>query len=306
MRGVVLGGTCLALSTAGLCGCSEIPGAAPGPRPPHVIRRLDASELLPADLDLVIRVDVARMRAGLGAAAAEQLAARALADEPDALLGEAARRADVVWIGLRLAHLDEGDRVIAFEGRMTELEPSSATWDVRPQLREGVDVFDRRDDPPRAGVARIVRLGERALIFASPVEASSVGRVLRDGPDEGRGDPAADGLVSLDLKAGRLPSHLERSFPSIANVIGGVERVRANSMLDEEGALVEAEIVAHTADGAQRARRFLEVLRDNVRDLRYAEIMKALSIEQIERTVRVRWKLPSQVVLALLSGGEPG
>ena len=69
---------------------------------------------------------------------------------------------------------------------------------------------------------------------------------------------------------------------------------------------VEAEILARTPEGAGRASRFLEVLRDNTRDLRYAEVMNALSIEQVERTVRVRWKVPAQVVLALLSSTESG
>ena len=49
------------------------------------------------------------------------------------------------------------------------------------------------------------------------------------------------------------------------------------------------------------------MLRDNARDLRYAEIMKALAIEQVERTVRIRWTLPPRVVLALslLAAAKP-
>jgi hypothetical protein len=130
--------------------------------------------------------------------------------------------------------------------------------------------------------------------------------VLRDGPDERRGDPVAEGIVSLDLRAGRLPPYLERRFPSIGSIIAGVERVRATASLTEEGAHLEAEIIGRTPEGAGRARRFLEVLRDNVQDLRYAGVMRALGIEQVERTVRLRWTVPSRVVLALISGEEPG
>ena len=64
-------------------------------------------------------------------------------------------------------------------------------------------------------------IGDRALVLVSPVEVGSVARVLRQGPDERRGDPAAEGIVSLDLRAGRLPPHLERRFPSIGAIIAG-------------------------------------------------------------------------------------
>lgn len=293
-------------------GCPEVPPPSERPpraqRPPRADRRIDPAELLPGDLDLVVRVDVARMRSGLGPKAADDLAARGLAEEQDELLREAVKRAEVVWIGLRLADLDAGDRVLAVEGRMRDLRPDPAGWERAPRPSEpaGAAVYDRRGGAPRPGVGRVVALGERALVFASPVEVSSVARVLRDGPDEHRGDPAALGLVSLDLRASRLPPRLERRFPSIASIIAGLERIRATASLNEEGALLEAEIVARTPEGAGRALRFLEVLRDNARDLRYAEIMKALAIEQVERTVRIRWTLPPRVVLALISGEEPG
>jgi hypothetical protein len=275
-----------------------------------VVRRVEPIDLVPADLDLVVRVDVARMRSGIGPAATDELAARAFTEAgaaSDDLLREAARRADVVWIALRLADLEAGDRVLAFEGRMRGLGPDLTAWQPVPEDIQGVTIFERRGgDVPRTGTARILALGDRALIFVSPVQVSSVARVLRDGPDERRGDPRADGVVSLDLRAGRLPPGLERRFPSIARVIAGVERVRATGSLTEEGARLEAEIVGRTPEGAGRARRFLEVLRDNVQDLRYAEIMKALAIEQVERTVRLRWTLPSSVVLALISGPDSG
>lgn len=282
------------------------PGVGPGARPPRVERRVEPVDLLPADLDLVLRIDVARMRAGIGPSAADELAARALADAPGALWVEAARRADVVWVGLRLADLEAGDRVLAFEGKMRGLSPDLRDWERAPGDLPGVSVFDRRGGASRRGVARVITLGDRALVLVSPVEVASVARVLREGPDERRGDPAAEGIVSLDLRAGRLPPHLERRFPSIGSIIGGVERIRATGTLTDEGARLEAEIVGRTPEDAGRARRFLEVLRDNVQDLRYADLMRALAIEQVERTVRLRWTVPSRVVLALISGEEPG
>ncbi|AUX36148.1 MULTISPECIES: hypothetical protein [Sorangium] len=281
------------------------------PDGPRIVRRIEPADLLPADLDLVVRVDVARMRAGLGQAAADELARRALDEAPDEALERALRRADVVWLGLRLADLEEGDRVVVLEGRMAGLAPDPDRWAPSPVaegVQGGVAVFDRRGDgvAARADTARIVALGDRAVALVSAAEVSSVARVLRDGPDERRGDPAAEGLVSLDLRARRLPASLARRFPSAFALVAGVERVRAVASLADEGVRLDAEIVGVDPAGAGRARRFLEVLRDNVEDVRYAELMKALSIEQVERTVRLRWLFPAPLVLALLSRGSPG
>lgn len=305
-RRVALAATVIAAAAALGCGPELPPPGTAAARAPRLSRRFEPADLFPSDLDLVVRVDVARMRAGLGPAATDDLAERALAGSDDAALREALRRADVVWLALRLADLDAGDRVVAFEGRMGGLARDPAAWAKLPVDVAGVSAFDRRARAPRAGAQRMIALGDHAVAFVSPAEVASVARLLRDGPDERRGDPAAEGLVSLDLRAHRLPPSLERRFPSIAAIIAGLERVRAVTALSEDGIHLEADVVGRTPDGAARARRFLEVLRDNVDNPLYAEIMKALAIEQVERTVRLRWTFPSRVVLALLAGEDPG
>ncbi|WP_437276580.1 hypothetical protein WME90_35800 [Sorangium sp. So ce375] len=310
------------LLALGVPACGDAAGGHPtrdaaSPAGPRVVRRIEPEDLLPADLDLVVRVDVARMRAGLGQAASDELARRALDEVPDEALESALQRADVVWLGLRLADLEEGDRVVVLEGRMAGLAPDPGRWEAARAAQEGVavdrvTVFDRRGGAggvhvaSRADTARIIALGDRAVALVSAVEVSSVARVLRDGPDARRGDPAADGLVSLDLRARRLPPYLARRFPSLGALVAGVARVRAVASLHDDGVRLDVELVGVDAAGAAHARRFLEVLRDNVEDVRYADLMKALSIEQVEDTVRLRWLFPAPLVLALLSGRSPG
>ncbi|WP_437710679.1 hypothetical protein WMF45_37440 [Sorangium sp. So ce448] len=302
-----------ALMALGLPACGDAGGGPPArdaasPAGPRVVRRIEPADLLPADLDLVVRVDVARMRDGLGQAASDELARRALDEVPDEALESALQRADVVWLGLRLADLEEGDRVVVLEGRMAGLTPDPGRWEPAPAAQDGVAVFDRRGGVAgsRADTARIIALGDRAVALVSAVEVSSVARLLRDGPDARRGDPAAEGLVSLDLRARRLPPYVARRFPSIGALVAGVARVRAVASLHDEGVRLDVELVGVDAAGAERARRFLEVFRDNVEDARYADLMKELSIEQVESTVRLRWLFPAPLVLALLSGRSPG
>ncbi|MCK6588215.1 MAG: hypothetical protein L6Q76_11570 [Polyangiaceae bacterium] len=295
------------------CG-SEVPAGGVRMRPPgpRVVRRLEPADLFPADLDLLVRVDLARMQAALGPALADDLAARALRGSPEAggdeaLVERAIARADVVWIGLRLADLEAGDRVLVTEGRQgafSSFKEPPPGFRPLPVTDDGTVAFEREEPPPRSGTARILLLGERAVAFISPVEIDSVARVLRDGPDERRGDPVAEGIVSLDLRPRRLSPSLERRFPSIAAIVGGLDRVRASAVLSDDGIRLSAEIQAKGEPAAARALRFLEALRDNVQGPVYVELMRSFSIEQIGETVRIRWTVPAKLV-ALLAGSGP-
>jgi hypothetical protein len=279
----------------------------PGPR---LVRRLEPADLFPADLDLLVRVDLARMQAAMGPAFASDLAARALAAGPEAgdeaLVQGAIARADVVWIGLRLADLEAGDRVLVTEGRQgafSSFKEPPRGFRPLPPMEEGVIAFEREEPPPRSGTARIFVVGERAVAFVSPVEIDSVSRVLRDGPDERRGDPVAEGIVSLDLRPRRLSPSLERRFPSIAALLGGLDRVRASAVLSDASLRLSAEIQAKGEPAAVRAQRFLMALRDNVGDPVYVELMQSLSIEQIGATVRIRWTVPAKLIVRLVGSG---
>jgi hypothetical protein len=169
---------------------------------------------------------------------------------------------------------------------------------------EDVAVFDRRDPASRESSARVVAIGGRALAFVTPVEVASVERVLVEGPDELRGDPSAEGVISADLRARRLPPALELRFPSIASIVAGLSRIRATATLVDEGAKVEAEIVARSSGAAERALKFLIAVRDNVEDPRYAEALRAVKLEQVGTVVRLRWVVPAKMLLGLLAGGE--
>src|SRR5690606_33946659 len=100
----------LSLLACGGGGPQRAGGRAPdaeGAAAARLTPRVEPADLLPADLDLVVRVDVGRMRSGLGRAAADELAQRALDELHDETLKSALLRADVVWLGLRLADLAE-------------------------------------------------------------------------------------------------------------------------------------------------------------------------------------------------------
>lgn len=269
------------------------PEPAAAPAPAH----FDPADLIPADLDLVVRVDVGRMRSALGPTVAASLSDQT-ADEP--LLAAALERADVAWIAVRVADVDLGDRMVVIEGNLADLTVDTTRYRAAPAPHPEVRAYERIGLMHREDVAEILVVGKRAVAFVSPVERDSVRRVLSRGRDAGRGDPSAEGLVSLDYRVARLSPRLERKFPSISALLAAVERVRATATLSDDGLVIESTLQGGSAAGARKAGMFLEALRDNVEAPGLASLVGGIEIEQIDSVVRVDWTVPSEIVLAAI------
>lgn len=277
-----------------------------GERPPQLSRELGATDLLPADLDVVFRIDVARIKAGLGPAFAESLAERAAEQSRDGFIAEAMSRADTVWIGLRLADIDAGDRVLIAEGKTGEIHIEPSEWaEVKAGATiEGVHILDRRGALPRAATGRIVLASDRLIAFVSPAEVDAVSRLLKNGADEGHGDPAAVGLVSVDVRGHRLPPALEKKYPSIGAVIAGIAKIRGSAAMGDSAVIVNLEVFARSEPDAQRAEKFLVTVRDAALNTRYAEVMKTVSIERAGATIHLKANVPASFVIAALDASE--
>ena len=273
-----------------------------GPRPPQLARNLEATELLPADLDVVLRIDVARLKAGLGPAFTEALAKHAAERGGDGFVAESIAKADTVWMGLRVADLDAGDRVLVAEGALGEIHIEPAEWkETTPAATiEGVRILDRQGVVPRASTGRIIVANKRLYAFVSPAEVDATSRLLRDGPDAGRGDPAALGLVSADVRGHRLPKSLEKKYPSIAAVIAGVARVRGNAALGDDGVKVTLDVTAKSEEAAKRVEKFLVTMRDNAAQTKYAALMQTAGVERVQAHVHVTATVPAPMVVAAL------
>jgi hypothetical protein len=266
-------------------------------------------DLIPADLDLVLRLDLRTIRESLGTAGTEAMLTKGFAEARlDESAREALRDAAVVWLGLRLSDLTMGDRVLVVERQGRPLPvPDLERWTRARSGVEGVERYVSRAPIARDGTAEILDL-ERARAFVSPVEAASVRRVLTRGPDPLRGDPEARGLLSFDAKPGRPSADRMARHPSFGGLVASLERVRGAVELHQGSLSLQGRLTCASPTAAERIARFLRAFREASDDrASLRDKLGALEAEANERTVVVRWQMPTDLVLALLSdeGAEP-
>jgi hypothetical protein len=285
-------------------GVPEVPvpgSAATAPSPPA---SWDAADLIPADLDVVVRIDLGRVRATVGADPMKELAGLALGSEPaDGLLRTALEQADVVWVGLRAADALAGDRVLVAEAPRATFEFDSASWRTATPPAEGIEQYDALDFVPRDGTARVLQVRERTLAFVSPVELDAVERLLRHGPDPMRATPAARGLVSLDWRVGPPGVRLQNRYPSFSALLSGVERITAVVEPRGRDLAVSGRVLCHDERAASRVARFLKTIQEGSEQTeRFSGMLQALRIEAASSLVRLEWLVPPDLLLALLPG----
>jgi hypothetical protein len=222
-------------------------------------------------------------------------------DARDALAAKAIERARVAWIGTRLADVESGDRVLVVEGDVEDLRPDADVFrELDPPLSDAIKTFERRGPLARDATARVHLLGGRTIMFVSGVEVDGVERVLLRGADPGRRDPTADGLLSADLRARRLPPSLERRFPSIGAIVRGIERARASVTMVEEGLQADVEVMTVSNAASTKLEVFLNALREGGQGSRYAVLFDGLHVERIEHAVRVKWLVPIEMLRKLV------
>lgn len=232
------------------------------PPPPPAPRVGAASELIPADLDVVVRLDLSRMRAALGGLTPELLSrdllSRAAGDrgeEPDELVVRSLLRADVVHLAYRpSAELLPLDRVLVLQGDFGALARPpgfSAPTDLGADLR----YWEKAPGPAplsRSAVARLYALGERALVFVSEAEIDAVERALSGLGGPRRLSAPAEGALSLALRP-RLLAPLTRG--TLRELLEEAERFEAVVDLESDGARLALVLVAAEPAHAQELAR---------------------------------------------------
>lgn len=282
------------------------PPRAPGePQPSPLSRRLVPNEVLPKDLDLVVRLDLARLKETLGARSEEELAARF---SKDGLVARALRGARTLTLALRSSDIDLGDHVIVVESDAREgLSPDElgrAGFREQASANDKLRVFLREEAGARDATHLVLLLDQTAVAFVSSAEVDAVLRVLAEGADDERGQPVAEGVVSADVRPRRLRPDLERRFPSIGALIAQVNRIRARFSVSEAGFELDADVIAASAEGATRLDKFLAALREGADQSKSSALLRKLRVEPLGTIVHVSALFAPQDIAALVFGDE--
>jgi hypothetical protein len=213
-------GRCFALLGALLLGACAPARIGPPPSAPSVVRALDA---MPGDLDLVVRLDLQRIRDTLGApamAAITEQAVRGLrgADQAtDALLLSALGQTDTLWLGIRpVTGLEGADTVFVMMGHFPNFDPHRVA--SVPPFQKPIDLggafrrYDRASPKARSAPARIYTRGDDLVVSLSEAEIDSVERSL----EQRRGTPPLEPPEKAALSAVARPRVLPASFFDVA------------------------------------------------------------------------------------------
>jgi hypothetical protein len=244
------------LGVLAACAPERIPPPS-APRP--VLER--PAEAIPADLDLVVRIDFARVKNALGAELLRSLAEQtppAGDAASEKLLVDAIARADTIWVALRPASdLEASDNVIVLRGRFSDLDPlkygGEPRWRGPVDLGAAVRRYERPAPALRSAPARIyVRLPD-LMVFASAAEIDSVERVIEEGADDPRLDPPEKGALALEGRIGRLSESIAERSPAAARLLAPARRLRAYVDLEASGIQGELELEFELEEQARRA-----------------------------------------------------
>jgi hypothetical protein len=217
-----------------------------------------ASDLVPPDLDVVLRLDLGRVKSALGGLALAALSREALAKSgqgEDQLVLASLLEADVVYLAYRPTRLLMPlDRVLALQGRFAaELSPPAGFSAVPTDLGGDVRYWERRPGPsfPRESAARIYAVGDRVRAFVSEAELDAMERLLGGQGAERRLQAPEEGTLSLAARP-QLLARLLDGRETLRELLADGQVLRAVIDLEAEGVRFELELGLADAESATR------------------------------------------------------
>jgi hypothetical protein len=260
-----IAGLCLLFGSA--CSSQHI---GPPPEAPRLTRALSA---MPADLDVVVRVDLKRIRGTLGAPAMDALSEQALkgmrgADHAtDALLLKALAQTDTLYLGLRpTVTLGAADSVFVMVGHYPSFQPDQAASSPRfaHALDLGADLrrYDRPSPGVRSAAARFYARGDDLVIALSEAEIDSVERTLEQGRGMPSLEPLEKGAISAVARPRVLPSSLFAGAHTLRDLAQSARRLELDADLTSAGVDASLALKFEDPSSAEQVSHALSDLRD--------------------------------------------
>jgi len=239
----------------------------PPPRAPALSTPADA---LPPDLDLVLRVDVEKVRAALGADGLELMrrGSGILPSDPGTqFVADALSHTRTAWLAVRPELVPgEPDNVLVLAGRFDglALERALAGSGWSPPVDLGGDVrrYDRKTKVGRAAPVRLYAFRDESLVFVSAAEVDSVEAVVERGLPPNRLVPREQGVIGFAARMRALRYGLGRRYPSLARSLGDAEGFEGTLDATTEGLQLEVSFELSSEVSARQSAEELGHVRD--------------------------------------------
>jgi hypothetical protein len=228
---------------------------------------------MPADLDLVVRLDLRRIRDTLGAPAMTAISEQAVHGlhgedrATDALLLSALKGTDTLWLGLRPTRsLEAADSVFVMSGHFPSFDPHQAK--STPRFAAPIDLggdlrrFDREHPPSRSAPARIYVHSDDLVVSLSEAEIDSVERSLEEQRGARALEPAEKGVLSAVARPRVLPADLFAGSDALRRVAQRAERLELNADLTAAGVDATLALRFEDATAAEHVAKALSEVRD--------------------------------------------
>lgn len=279
-------------------------------KPPPGPKLAAPADAVPPDLDLTVRVAVARLRESLGPEAFGELEEHARVNSlSDPLATRALGQAQVAWVAMRLGlPPEQTDNVLVLSGDFRDLEPDSSRWSIATDLGAGWRYHDQKQAVGRALPSRLYAFTHEIWVFVSEAEIDAVDRLLGGGVRSTRLEVPERGLLSMAASMPALAHAVRDTSPKAARLLEVGDVMTAFADLGQDG--VEAFFSFDFADErtAQRAAAATELLRTALDSGEGVTGMIAHSarVNTVSATVSLELSLSREQLGSLLScGGGP-
>lgn len=312
----------LAAAAGGLLACSAR-RAPVTPRPPP--RRVPA-DLVPGDLDVVLRVDLAAVRAALGAGMpAELVAPVPAAGDPGvrALVAKATAGATTGWLAFRPGPAPAVlDHVVVLRGRFPGLDPrvdaGGQGWGPPRDLGDGWRRHDAVRPVERTAPARVYLRDSTVVALVTTAEIDAVERTLERGIAAGSrlGPllPPTHGTLAVRARSRSIAAWVEPAQPTVAALLRAAQRLSLVVDLEDDRLRGEAELgFGDRASPEPRAIAAAATTAEHLEELRQAvakapgamgAVARGVEVEAEGGSVRLRFDLDRGAMGPLL--GELG
>lgn len=250
----------------------------PPRKAPQAVWTPTLEQLIPADVDIVARIDWRRARdAKVEPAVLQALRdsglSGAIVDTVEGCLPEA----DTLRVAVRMGERGlDGDVMAVLTGVRAPRDRTSVPCEAKgwklTGSRRNLTVFEPQvASADRSAAALMMRSDDGEVVVVTPGQVDALLRVLRDGPDVERLDPKGDVVLVIEARINdaMLPASWRAQAPTLVEVAQGLERgtvrVRVSDRIavrallvyvDEEAALAAGEklrAVRAALEGAEKS-----------------------------------------------------